>query len=116
MRKDDYILQDSNRFNVSNGESRHVGVELDVEARSDTGFYAGLAAHLGEADLRLQPGHSRRRDHHRRQRHRHRAPHARQPAPRLVSDPWLAETEWVHQGGYYLTAQENQRYPAATTC
>ncbi|MDH5255292.1 MAG: TonB-dependent receptor, partial [Gammaproteobacteria bacterium] len=31
MRKKDYILQDSNRFNVSNGESEHVGVELGVD-------------------------------------------------------------------------------------
>ena len=44
MHKDHYILQDSNRYNVSDGESRHVGVELDAEARSDNGLYAGLAA------------------------------------------------------------------------
>ena len=110
MHKDHYILQDSNRYNVSNGESRHVGAELEVEARSDTGLYAGLAATWVKQTYafsqQIAGGETIR------------SGYDIDTAPRTLgslhfgwsADPWLAEIEWVHQGRYFLTAQENQRY------
>jgi outer membrane receptor protein involved in Fe transport len=110
MHKDDYILQDSNRYNVSNGESRHVGAELDVKVRSDNGLYAGLAATWVKQTYafsqQIAGGETIS------------SGNDIDTAPRTLgslhlgwsADPWLAEIEWVHQGRYFLTAQENQRY------
>ncbi|HJP37661.1 MAG: TonB-dependent receptor [Gammaproteobacteria bacterium] len=44
MRKRHYIFQDTNRNNISNGKSRHIGIELQAQARNAaTGLYAGVA-------------------------------------------------------------------------
>jgi outer membrane receptor protein involved in Fe transport len=110
MHKDHYILQDSNRYNVSDGESRHVGAELDIDARSDNGLYAGLAAtwvkqtYAFSQQIAGGENISSGNDI--------------DTAPRTLGslhlgwsvDPWLAEIEWVHQGRYFLTAEQNQRY------
>ncbi|MEZ5563568.1 MAG: TonB-dependent receptor [Gammaproteobacteria bacterium] len=110
MHKDDYILQDSSRYNVSDGESRHVGAELEVEARSDNGLYAGLAATWVKQTYafsqQVTGGETIT------------SGNDIDTAPRTLgslhlgwsADPWLAEIEWLHQGRYFLTAQENQRY------
>jgi outer membrane receptor protein involved in Fe transport len=111
MRKDDYVLQDSNRFNVSNGESEHVGIEAGIEARSESGLYGSLAGTWAKQTYNFSQAVSGGEtiidgndiD----------------TAPRTLGslrvgwdrDPWLAEAEWVHQGRYYLTAQEAQQYP-----
>jgi outer membrane receptor protein involved in Fe transport len=111
MRKDQYILQDSNRFNVSNGESRHAGVELDVEARNDFGFYASLVGSWAKQTYAFNeaiPGGETIS-----------SGNEIDTAPATLGslrlgwkrNPWLAQAEWVHQGGYYLTAQEDQDYP-----
>lgn len=44
MQKRNEIFQDVNRNNVSNGRTRHLGAEVQAEARSASGLYAGLAA------------------------------------------------------------------------
>lgn len=110
MHKDHYILQDSNRFNVSDGESRHVGAELELKLRSENGLYAGLAATWVKQTYafsqQIAGGETIS------------SGNDIDTAPRTLgslhigwsTDPWLAEIEWVHQGRYYLTAQENQRY------
>ena len=110
MHKNHYILQDSNRYNVSDGESRHLGVELEVEARSDNGLYAGLAATWAKQTYafsqQIAGGETIV------------SGNDIDTAPRTLgslhlgwsAEPWLAELEWVHQGRYFLTAQENQRY------
>ncbi|TFG84598.1 MAG: TonB-dependent receptor [Chromatiales bacterium] len=111
MRKDDYVLQDSNRFNVSNGESAHVGVEVGIEARTESGFYGSLAATWAKQTYEFNQtvtGGDTITDGH-----------DIDTAPRTLGslrvgwerDPWLAEAEWVHQGRYYLTAQEAEDYP-----
>ena len=111
MRKDHYILQDSARFNVSDGESRHVGLELGLDARNDLGLYASLAATWARqtyAFTKLTPGGELVDDGN-----------DIDTAPRTLgslrlgwsADLWLAEAEWVHQGRYYVTAAETQDYP-----
>jgi outer membrane receptor protein involved in Fe transport len=110
MRKDNYILQDSNRFNVSNGESKHAGVELGVEANSEPGFYASLVGSWSRQTYAFNeatPGEIIK------------SGNEIDTAPETLGslrlgwrrDPWLAQAEWVHQGRYYLTAQEDQDYP-----
>jgi outer membrane receptor protein involved in Fe transport len=111
MRKKDYVLQDSNRYNVSNGESEHLGVELGVDLTSDAGFYASLAATWARQtyafDAVITGGETITDGND------------IDTAPRTLGSlrlGWagnavLAEAEWVHQGGYYLTAQEAQDYP-----
>lgn len=110
MHKDHYILQDSNRYNVSDGESRHIGAELEIDARSDNGLYAGLAAtwikQTYAFSQQIAGGETIT------------SGNDIDTAPRTLgslhigwsADQWLAEIEWVHQGRYFLTAQENQRY------
>jgi outer membrane receptor protein involved in Fe transport len=111
MRKQDYVLQDSNRFNVSNGESDHVGVEIGLDATSEAGFYASLAATWARqtyAFSQAVSGGETITDGN-----------DIDTAPRTLGslrlgweiEPWLAEAEWVHQGRYFLTAQEAQDYP-----
>ena len=111
MRKDHYILQDSNRFNVSDGQSEHVGIELGLEARSDLGLYASLAATWAKQTYAFNaviPAGETITDGN-----------DIDTAPRTLGSlrlgwdhhPWLAEAEWVHQGRYYLTAAEAQDYP-----
>jgi outer membrane receptor protein involved in Fe transport len=111
MRKDNYVLQDSNRFNISNGESRHVGVEAGIEARSESGLYSSLAATWVKQTYAFTgaiSGGETIVDGN-----------DIDTAPRTLGslrvgwqvDPWLAEAEWVHQGRYFLTAQEAQEYP-----
>ncbi len=111
MRKDHYILQDSARFNVSDGQSEHFGLELGLEARNDLGLYASLAATWVKqtyAFTQLSAGNEQITDGN-----------DIDTAPRTLgslrlgwsAEPWLAEAEWVHQGRYYVTAGEAQDYP-----
>ena len=111
MRKDHYILQDSARFNVSDGKSEHVGFELGLEARNDPGLYASLAATWARQTYsftQLSAGGEQITDGK-----------DIDTAPRTLgslrlgwsAEPWLAEAEWVHQGRYYVTAGEAQDYP-----
>ncbi len=111
MRKKDYVLQDSNRYNVSNGESEHRGIELGVDLTSDQGFYASLAATWAKQTYAFSQtiaGGETITDGN-----------DIDTAPRTLGSlrvGWtgavlLAEAEWLHQGRYYLTAQEAQEYP-----
>jgi len=44
MRKHNYIFQDTNRNNISDGKSRHIGIELQAKARdAASGLYGGVA-------------------------------------------------------------------------
>ncbi len=111
MRKDHYILQDSARNNVSDGQSEHFGLELGLEARNDLGLYASLAATWAKqtyAFTQLTPGGELIKEGN-----------DIDTAPRTLgslrlgwnAEPWLTEAEWVHQGRYYVTAAETQDYP-----
>lgn len=110
MRKGNYIFQDSNRFNVSGGRSHHVGVELGLDAHSEAGLYASLAASWSRqtyAFSKAIAGGETIVDGN-----------DIDSAPRTLGsltvgwkiDPWLAEAQWVHQGSYYLTAADGPKY------
>jgi outer membrane receptor protein involved in Fe transport len=44
MRKRNDIFQDADRNNVSDGRSRHAGIEIQADAAFESGLYAGIAA------------------------------------------------------------------------
>lgn len=110
MEKEDYIFQESNRFNVSDGRSRHVGIEAQAEIATDRGWYGSLAATWAKQTYRfdretlgetIESGKDI------------------DTAPRTLGSlrlgyqapAWLTELEWVHQGRYYLNAENSARYP-----
>lgn len=111
MHKNNYILQDSSRYNVSNGKSNHVGVELGLEARRENGLYAALAGTWAKQTYDFSKaiaGGETITDGN-----------DIDTAPRSLGslrvgwnrDPWLTEAEWVHEGRYFLTAAEDPSYP-----
>lgn len=109
MRKRNFIFQDADRNNVSDGRTEHIGVEAQFEARYDSGFYAGLAAtwarHTYDFDRvtrgdNIQSGNDI------------------DTAPRTLGSlrvgwdgaPGLIEVEGVHIGSYYLDAANEHTY------
>lgn len=104
MRKRNYIFQDSSRFNVSNGKTRHIGVELQASLRLPSGLYGSFAGTYAKQTYAFN---------------------AQTPggdpivsgndidtAPRTLASarlgyqrgPGHAELEWVEVGSYYLDA------------
>jgi outer membrane receptor protein involved in Fe transport len=43
MHKRHYIFQDTNRSNISDGKSNHIGIELQGDWQTSAGFYLGAA-------------------------------------------------------------------------
>lgn len=109
MRKRNFIFQDADRNNISDGKSKHFGVELQADLRTEAGLYAGAAgtwtrhtydfstAARGET---ITSGNDI------------------DTAPRTLGsirfgwnqDPGLIELEAVHQGSYYLDAANQHKY------
>ena len=109
MRKRDFIFQDADRNNISDGKSKHIGVELQGEWRTTAGFYAGAAgtwakhtydfstAARGET---IESGNDV------------------DTAPRTLGSlriGWTrgrgrVELEGIHQGSYYLDAANEHKY------
>jgi outer membrane receptor protein involved in Fe transport len=111
MEKRNYILQDSNRFNVSDGRSTHTGVELDLRLQARNGIYGAVAATWARQVYGFStriPGGEVITDGN-----------DIDTAPRTLGsarigwdrEGWLAEAEWLHMGRYYLTAEETADYP-----
>jgi outer membrane receptor protein involved in Fe transport len=109
MYKRNFIFQDADRFNISDGKTRHLGIELQADVRTGTGFYSGVAATYAkhtydfDRDARGEAiGKGNDVD----------------TAPRTLAsmrigyEPTfgLAEIEFVHQGSYYLNAANTAKY------
>ncbi len=111
MRKKHFIFRDAEGFNVSNGRTRHVGFETLVNwipsprLRISANFAYAKHSYAFDRDLALgeliQSGN------------------LIDTAPRWLgalqlnwqhNDQWSWETEWVHQGGYFLDAANQHRY------
>ncbi|MBT8442028.1 MAG: TonB-dependent receptor [Gammaproteobacteria bacterium] len=109
MVKRNDIFQDADRNNISDGRTKHVGVEAQAEASYSSGFYASLAAtwarHTYDFDL-TTTGDSIR------------SGNDIDTAPRTLGSlrlGWngtraLAEIEGVHVGAYYLDASNAHEY------
>jgi len=110
MRKDNYIFRDADGFNISDGESRHLGVEVTVDVALGTRFYAGLAGSWSEQTYRFDRNVAAGEtiisgdevDT---------APGTLGSARLGYADDRLeTELEWVHQGAYYLDAANTGKY------
>jgi iron complex outermembrane receptor protein len=109
MYKRHFIFQDADRFNISDGKTQHLGVELQGDVRSATGLYAGLAGTYARHTYDFERaargediGNGNDVD----------------TAPRTLASVragyertrGLAEIEFVHQGSYYLNAANTAKY------
>jgi outer membrane receptor protein involved in Fe transport len=110
MKKRDFIFQDAERFNVSDGESRHRGVELQAELRLPSGFYAALAGTWAKQTYAFSattPGGEQIR-----------SGDDIDTAPRTLAsarigydaDALLGELEWVHVGEHEIDAANAHEY------
>ena len=109
MIKRNDIFQDADRNNISDGRTKHIGVEVQAEARFASGIYASLAAtlarHTYDFDL-TTTGDSIL------------SGNDIDTAPRTLGSlriGWsgrraLAEVEGVHVGAYYLDASNAHEY------
>ena len=110
MEKDNFIFQDADGFNVSDGQTRHRGLDLDASWRIDEQWR--LAANLGIArhswafnrDLGAETIVSGREI---------------PAAPRYLGSTRIEyrpragtelELEWIHQARHYLDAENEHRY------
>lgn len=110
MRKDNYIFRDAEGFNVSDGSSEHVGVEMQASWRAENGWFAAVAGtwvrHTYAFNRNLAFGETIS------------SGDDVDTAPRTLGSArigWdsrrlLAELEWLHQGEYYLNASNSARY------
>jgi outer membrane receptor protein involved in Fe transport len=110
MKKRNFIFQDADRFNVSDGRTRHVGVELQADARLDSGLYGGIAGTWSKQTYDFDAT----------------TPGGEQivsgndidTAPRTLASarigldraPGIVELEWVNVGDYYLDATNTATY------
>jgi outer membrane receptor protein involved in Fe transport len=109
MYKRHFIFQDADRFNISDGKTRHIGVELQADARTEAGFYTGAAGtyakHTYDFDRDARGEVISKGDDV-------------DTAPRTLASMrigyeqafGLAEVEFVHQGSYYLNAANTAKY------
>jgi iron complex outermembrane receptor protein len=112
MRKRHFIFRDANGFNISNGKTRHLGLEsqLNWQVTDALAFNANLSWAQHEYDFNRDLGGSE----------------VILRGNEIDTAPaWLGglrlewqgtpgralEAEWVYQGGYYLDAANAHRYP-----
>jgi iron complex outermembrane receptor protein len=110
MHKDDYIFRDADGLNVSDGQTNHLGVEIQANIALDSGPYAGLVGtwvkHTYDFNRVIAGGESIR------------SGNDVDTAPRTLATMWLGytrgpvlfELEWVHEGDYYLDAANTVDY------
>jgi outer membrane receptor protein involved in Fe transport len=111
MEKKNVILRDSLGFNVSDGRTRHRGVEYGLDWKPGAGWYLAAsgtwALHTYDFSGGIEQGEQVTRgddmDTAPRQLHSARAGYGR--------GPLAAELEWLHVGGYWANASDTARYP-----
>jgi iron complex outermembrane recepter protein len=114
-RKRNFIFRDANGFNESDGRTRHRGIELaagsDSEAAWSFDANASYAIQRYDFDRALSAGEAIARGNE------------IDTAPRVLAGARIAhhdarygrfELELAHQGGYYLDAGNQARYPGHT--
>lgn len=109
MEKDNFIFQDSNRQNISDGKTAHHGIELSINVSLSENWYfvanATLAKHRYKSDLTLSrtPIFNNEIDT---------APEhlASMQLGWQADDGYSVEFDWVHQGNYFLDPQNTASY------
>lgn len=110
MRKTNFIFQDTERQNISNGETEHYGLEFDLRYRLPVNFELALngtvARHRYTNSINLTPTNIKGNEI--------------DSAPHHIGAAQLswnsthghrAELEWVHMGSYYQNPENSVRYP-----
>ena len=109
MVKRNEIFQDSDRNNISDGKTDHIGVELQAAVQAESGLYAGVAgtwARHTYAFSTTTPGDDIFDGND------------VDTAPRTLASarlgfdrrPGLVELEGIHQGSYYLNPSNTAKY------
>lgn len=108
MQKENFIFQDTNRQNISNGETTHRGIELALRYQWQEFYISGngtLAKHQYESDLKLSRIVIQGNEI--------------DTAPEHMGSlqlGWQSDTgallefEWVHLGNYYLDPENSAEY------
>ncbi len=109
MDKDNFIFRDSDFFNVSDGRSRHQGIELEAWQRLNAHWQFSLAASyarhtyrydqlLGDVNINGNDMDS--------------APHwfSNAQLTWLPTDNWRLDLQWQHMGDYYTDAENLHQY------
>ncbi|WP_293748430.1 TonB-dependent receptor [uncultured Paraglaciecola sp.] len=108
MQKDNFIFQDTNRQNISNGETSHRGVEVAVSYQWQS-FYASangtFAKHQYDSNLTLSRSNIQGNEIDTAPEHMG----SMQLGWRGDSAEFI-ELEWVHQGNYYLNPENSAEY------
>ena len=110
MRKENYIFRDAEGFNVSDGESRHLGLEASAQLELTGGFYGSVAGTWAEHTYRFDRDASRGETISK--------GNDVDTSPNTLGslqagwrdDRLSLEAEWVHQGSYYLDAANTAKY------
>ena len=107
MDKDNVIFRDSDFFNVSNGETRHQGIELSIRYQLLPNLAFATAMTYARHQYRNNQGSSEI------------AGNDMDTAPRTlanaqllwqVNDSMDLELDWIHSGDYFLEPENQQRY------
>ena len=111
MEKDNYIFRDGDGFNVADGRTRHVGMELSLRWEFLPGLRLetdqSVARHTWRFDRDIGRGEVIVSGNETDGSPRHFG------STRLAwtgSGPWRGELEWLHMGSYWLNAANTARY------
>jgi iron complex outermembrane receptor protein len=108
MQKMNFIFQDTDRQNISNGETSHRGIELALRYQWQY-FYASangtFAKHQYDSNLKLSQINIQGNEIDTAPEHMG----SLQLGWRAASGGFI-ELEWVHQGNYYLNPENNAEY------
>ncbi|WP_339720794.1 TonB-dependent receptor [uncultured Paraglaciecola sp.] len=108
MEKNNFIFQDTDRQNISNGETSHQGVELALNYHWQN-FYVSangtFAKHQYDSNLRLSQINIKGKEIDTAPEHMG----SLQLGWRADSGSFI-ELEWVHQGNYYLNPENSAEY------
>jgi iron complex outermembrane receptor protein len=110
MLKRNSVFRDANGFNLSDGKTRHYGIEAQADLNLDSGLYAGLAATYARHEYNFNRDVARGE--------MIRKGNDVDTAPRTMGSlhvgydipPGLLELEWVHMGSYQLNAANTAKY------
>lgn len=110
MKKSNVIFQDSDRRNISNGKTRHSGLETTLQYAINTQWQlamnASIARHRYANSIQISSQDINGNDI--------------DTAPKVIANtrlkwtpdlPVQAELEWVYLGAYYQNPENSQRYP-----
>lgn len=110
MRKENFIFRDARDFNVSDGKTRHVGIEADADWQFTDHFYAGFTGSWSDQEYRFSAAADLRETIEK--------GNQVDTAPQTLMSAHLgyrhargnAELEWAYTDAYYLDAANTARY------